>query len=218
MALEQFLALWCQGYNRPTVLILDEVDALTGDTLILLLRQLRGGYPNRPTLFPQSIILCGIRNIKDYRIHSSSEKTIITGGSAFNVKAKSLRMGDFSESEVYALLNEHTPETGQVFEADACTLIWKLTNGQPRLVNALAYEVCFEMPEGKNLNHSITPELILDAKERLIQNRVNHLDQLADKLQEPRVRRVIEPMLAGQMITDGTDDDRQYVAEGVAEW
>ncbi len=213
VALEQFLALWCQGYNRPTVLILDEVDALIGDTLISLLRQLRAGYPNRPTLFPQSIILCGVRDIKDYRIHSSSEKTIITGGSAFNVKAKSLRMGDFTESEVYALLNEHTQETGQVFEADACTLIWKLTNGQPWLVNALAYEVCFEMKKGRDRSLSITSEIIHQAKERLIDRKVTHLDQLADKLQEPRVRRVIEPMLAGSSLENMNPDDIQYVVD-----
>ncbi len=95
VALEQFLAFWCRQSSRPTVLILDEVDALIGDTLISLLRQLRSGYPNRPTRFPQSIILCGVRDIKDYRIHSSKENTVITGGSAFNVKAESLRMGDF---------------------------------------------------------------------------------------------------------------------------
>ena len=212
-ALEEFLTFWCLACKKPTVLMLDEADALIGDTLISLLRQLRAGYPKRPLQFPQSIILCGVRDIKDYRIHSSRENTIITGGSAFNVKAKSLRLGDFTEPEVFTLLNEHTQETGQIFEAESGRLVWELTNGQPWLVNALAYEVCFEMPEGKNPIHAITPQMILDAKEHLIQNRVTHLDQLADKLQEPRVRRVIEPMLAGQMITDGTDDDRQYVID-----
>ncbi len=213
VALEQFVSLWCQLSAQPTVLILDEVDALVGDTLISLLRQLRSGYPNRPTLFPQSIILCGIRDIRDYRIHSSKEKTIITGGSAFNVKAKSLRMGDFIETEVYALLQEHTKETGQIFEPDAMQTIWYLTQGQPWLVNALAYETCFEMKEGRGWTIPITRKMVLDAKENLIINRVTHLDQLSDKLQEPRVRRVVEPILAGGIITEGTDDDRQYVID-----
>jgi len=195
------------------VLILDEVDALIGDTLISLLRQLRSGYPARPVQFPQSIILCGVRDIKDYRIHSSLEKTIITGGSAFNVKAKSLRMGDFTENETLSLLNAHTIETGQVFEMEASCLVWKLTNGQPWLVNALAYEVCFEMKEGQDRSRSITAEMILEAKERLIRNQVTHLDQLADKLQEPRVRRVIEPMLAGLNLENMNPDDIQYVID-----
>jgi hypothetical protein len=41
-----------------------------------------------------------VRDLQDYRIHASSEKTIITGGSAFNIKAESLRLGDFNEAEV----------------------------------------------------------------------------------------------------------------------
>ncbi|MBI5593008.1 MAG: AAA-like domain-containing protein [Deltaproteobacteria bacterium] len=212
-ALEEFLTFWCATCTKPTVLMLDEVDALIGDTLISLLRQLRAGYPNRPVQFPQSVILCGVRDIRDYRIHSSREKTIITGGSAFNVKAKSLRMGDFTEPEVSTLLNEHTRETGQAFETEAEHLIWELTNGQPWLVNALAYEACFEMKEGKDRSHPITPEMILDAKERLIQNRVTHLDQLSDKLREPRVRRIVEPMLAGLNLDDMNPDDLQYVID-----
>ncbi|MCX5883498.1 MAG: ATP-binding protein, partial [Deltaproteobacteria bacterium] len=159
VALEQFLCSWCEQSKRPTVLMLDEVDALVGDTLISLLRQLRSGYPARPTQFPQSVILCGVRDIKDYRIHSSREKAIITGGSAFNIKAKSLRLDDFTEPEVITLLNEHTKETGQAFEPEASILIWKLTNGQPWLVNALAYEVCFELSEGKDRGRIITTDM-----------------------------------------------------------
>jgi hypothetical protein len=59
-------------------LLLDEVDALVGDTLISLLRQLRAGYPRRPAQFRQTVILCGVRDLQDYRIQSSSELTVIT--------------------------------------------------------------------------------------------------------------------------------------------
>ncbi|WP_222424016.1 AAA-like domain-containing protein, partial [Desulfamplus magnetovallimortis] len=47
----------------PAILLLDEVDALVGDTLISLLRQIRAGYTDRPSSFPQSIILCGVRDV-----------------------------------------------------------------------------------------------------------------------------------------------------------
>ena len=50
------------------VLLLDEVDALVGDTLISLLRQIRAGYAQRPNAFPQSIVLCGVRDVRDYRM------------------------------------------------------------------------------------------------------------------------------------------------------
>ena len=39
------------------------------------------------------MVLCGVRDVRDYRIHASSEKEVITGGSAFNIKARSLRLG-----------------------------------------------------------------------------------------------------------------------------
>jgi hypothetical protein len=94
------LTRWCAQSPLPLVLLLDEVDALVGDTLISLLRQLRAGYPQRPSQFPQTVILCGVRDLRDYRIHARSEAAVITGGSAFNIKAKSLRLGDFSKAEV----------------------------------------------------------------------------------------------------------------------
>ena len=103
-ALTEVLTRWAERNSKPIVLLIDEIDALVGDTLISVLRQLRAGYPKRPQFFPQSIVLCGVRDVRDYRIHSSRDKEIITGGSAFNIKAESLRMGDFDEDEVLAAL------------------------------------------------------------------------------------------------------------------
>ncbi len=212
--LERFLSDWCQQLDKPLVLLLDEVDALVGDTLISLLRQLRAGYPKRPSQFPQTVILCGVRDLRDYRIQSSSEKAPVTGGSAFNIKAKSLRLGDFTRDEMLALLSTHTTETGQVFTPPALDLVWTFTNGQPWLVNALAYEVTWEMRDGRDRTQPITETMIRDAKENLILRRVTHLDQLADKLREPRVRRVVEPMLRGDELESvATVEDIQYAVD-----
>jgi hypothetical protein len=79
------LSRFCQSSEQPVVLVLDEIDALVGDTLISVLRQIRAGYPQRPAQFPSSIILCGVRDVRDYRIHSGSGKEIITGGSAWYI-------------------------------------------------------------------------------------------------------------------------------------
>jgi hypothetical protein len=197
-AVGSFFSLVSERLDKPLVLMIDEVDSLIGDTLISLLRQIRSGYDTRPLHFPSSIILCGVRDLRDYRIHSERTGEIITGGSAFNIKAASLRLGNFSEDETRTLCLQHTDETGQVFEGEALTLIWELTRGQPWLVNALAYEVCFNLPAGRDRKHPVTPALVLEAKERLIRRRETHLDQLADKLREERVRGVIEPILAGE--------------------
>ena len=213
-ALGTFLTRWCQQSDKPLVLLLDEVDALIGDTLIALLRQLRAGYPTRPHAFPQSVLLCGVRDLQDYRIHSSREQSVITGGSAFNIKAKSLRLGDFSQPEVETLLAEHTQETGQIFTPAALALVWELTQGQPWLVNALAYETTWEMAAGRDRSQAIDAPQIQQAKENLILRRVTHLDQLADKLQEPRVRRVVESILVGVEQPEAIPpDDITYVRD-----
>lgn len=200
--------------NRPLVLLIDEIDALIGDTLISVLRQIRAGYDTRPHHFPSSIILCGVRDVRDYRIHSDKDKAMITGGSAFNIKAESLRLSNFTEEETRILLHNHTAETGQLFEDDAMRSIWYLSMGQPWLVNALAYEVCFKIEEGKDRSHHITQSLVMEAKNRLIQRRDTHLDQLVDKLQEERVRSVIEPILTGEIFEQGfKPDDIAYLVD-----
>ncbi|MBU0566549.1 AAA-like domain-containing protein [bacterium] len=214
-ALEEVLRRWAQASPKPLILLIDEIDALIGDTLISVLRQIRAGYPQRPALFPQSIVLCGVRDVRDYRIHSDRDKAIITGGSAFNIKAKSLRLGNFAQAEVKALYTQHTRETGQRFDPAALNLMWELTRGQPWLVNALAYETCFEMKTGRERSQPITAEMVIEAKENLISRRETHLDQLADKLEEERVRHVIEPILVGgEKITARLPkDDVQYVED-----
>ena len=211
-AVAMSLRAWAEKCDKPLVVMFDEVDSLVGDTLISFLRQIRSGYNQRPTSFPQSIMLCGIRDVRDYRIHASSEKEIITGGSAFNIKAESLRMGDFIKPEVYTLLEQHTLDTGQKFTSKAKACIWHLTCGQPWLVNALAYETCFKIEEGRDRSRAIDKDMVDRAKDNLIARRDTHLDQLADKLQEERVRRVISPMLQGRDL-DVRLDDIQYVED-----
>ena len=119
VALGEVLARWCEAGPNPLILLIDEIDALVGDSLLAVLRQLRAGYPRRPASFPHSVVLCGVRDVRDYRIRSSAENAVIAGGSAFNVKAKSLRLGDFSQDQTRALLAQHTAETGQAFTRNA---------------------------------------------------------------------------------------------------
>ena len=213
-ALSEILTRWAIQNPKPLVLLMDEIDALVGDTLISVLRQIRSGYDRRPSDFPQSIILCGVRDVRDYRIRSDREKSVVTGGSAFNIKAESLRMGNFTEAEVHRLIREHIDETGQNFEPEALSLIWAYSKGQPWLVNALAYETCFKMESGRDRTKPITGDMVVQAKENLILRRETHLDQLADKLGEDRVKRVILPLLTGEDYpTDIPTDDVQYARD-----
>ena len=207
--LRRVLSQWAQADPRPLVLLIDEIDALVGDSLLSVLRQLRSGYDLRPEAFPQSVILCGVRDVRDYRIHSRSQNEIIAGGSAFNIKATSLRLGDFSRGEVTSLLAQHTAETGQAFNPEALYRVWTQSQGQPWLVNALCDEAC----SGNKGDQPISENDIIEAQEQLILRRETHLDQLADKLQEDRVRRVIEPLLSGGDERDFSARDLEYVRD-----
>ena len=212
-ALRRALGRWARNDPRPLVLFIDEIDSLVGDTLISVLRQLRAGYDERPAAFPQSVILCGVRDVRDYRIRSDATQEVIAGGSAFNIKAESLRLGDFGEADVRALLGQHAAETGQAFTEGALAAVWRQTKGQPWLVNALAYQACHRNKAGRDRSRPVGEEAILEAQEELILSRQTHLHQLADKLEEPRVRRVIEPLLSGGAELEFTARDVEYVRD-----
>ena len=210
-----FLQRLSQALPKPLVLIIDEIDALVGDSLVSVLRQIRSGYESRPQAFPNSIILCGVRDVRDYRIQTSG-KDIVTGGSAFNIKSESLHLGNFTPEEVHALYMQHTEETGQRFDEACFPMIWQATEGQPWLVNALGYEVTMKMKENRDRQVVITPDMIERAIENIIYRRDTHIDILIDKLSEPRVKRVIEPILANSdEPVEGLvpSDDIQYVAD-----
>ncbi len=191
------LTRWQLENPKPLVLLLDEVDALVGDTLVSFLRQLRVGYDERPEAFPRSVVLCGLRQVRDYRTRLGDGKEVVAGGSPFNIRDESLRLGDFDRRETDALLAQHTADTGQEFRPEALTTVWEQTRGQPWLVNALAYQACFRAKAGLDRSRAITADDLLEAREALILRRDTHLDQLGDKLREERVRRVIEPLLSG---------------------
>ena len=217
-ALGDLLSNWCLADPTPLVLLVDEIDSLVGDTLLSVLRQLRAGYEQRPEGFPQSVVLCGVRDIRDYRIRSSTGE-VIAGGSPFNVAAKSLRMGDFTEAETRALMAQHTEETGQRFSATALDSVWTQTQGQPWLVNALCAGACFDNKAGRDRSRPIEVDDVYAAREELILSRRTHLDQLAHKLEEERVRRVVEPLLSdaeepGCEVSDiGFQRDVDYVRD-----
>ncbi len=81
-------------------------------------------------------------------------------------------------------------------------------------MNALAYEACFDNKAGRDRSRPITADDVQDAREQLISRRETHLDQLADKLQEERVRRVVEPLLSGAPSAEAVlADDIEYVRD-----
>jgi len=204
------LQSWAQASPKPLVLFIDEIDSLQNETLISVLRQLRDGYRNRPQNFPISVGLIGLRDVRDYKVASGGSDRLNTA-SPFNIKVRSLTLRDFNFTEVGELYQQHTDDTGQVFTPQAIETAFELTQGQPWLVNALAKEIVEEMVTDTRV--AITAEHINEAKEVLIRRQDTHLDSLTEKLREPRVKAIIEPILAGQALGDTPSDDRQYLLD-----
>jgi hypothetical protein len=204
------LGTWAEKCPRPLVLFIDEIDSLTGRSLLSVLRQLRLGHRYRPDRFPWSIGLAGMRDVRDYKIASGGSPNLGTS-SPFNIKVESLTLRNFDRDEVAELYDQHTADTGQRFDASAAEYAFELTQGQPWLVNALAREATLTLVRDRSL--PITRDVIDEARERLILRQDTHLDSLAERLREDRVQRVIEPILAGHDAPAVAPDDLRFVLD-----
>ncbi|MEA5489625.1 AAA family ATPase [Pseudanabaena sp. CCNP1317] len=205
-----FLAAWSQESSRPLAVFLDEIDALSDETLVSVLRQIRSGFPRRPQGFPQSVSLVGMRDVRDYKYASGGSDRLNTS-SPFNIKVRSFTLSNFTLEDVRNLYQQHTEATGQIFTTEAVDLAFHLTQGQPWLVNAIAKEIVEYIAKDPSI--PITAELVNQAKEVLIKRQDTHLDSLAERLREDRVRAVIQPILAGQELPDVPQDDIRYVLD-----
>ena len=204
---------YCEMLDKPLVLLFDEADCLSDNTLISFLRQLREGYNNRSaTPFVHSLALVGMRNIRDYKAQVRPESQSLGSASPFNIAAATLTLNNFTKEEITFLYQQHTEERGQVFEQDAIDLIYEQTQGQPWLVNAMAREVIMKMLQ-LDFSRPVTAALVEEAIQTIILRRDTHIDSLLERLKEERVRKVIEPMLYGESFFDILSDNYQYVVD-----
>jgi hypothetical protein len=179
---------------RPLVVLLDGVDGLVGEAMASLLTQLRQGYLDRSrTPFPASVVLVGLQPVRDH------------------VSAEVATLGAFTEAEIAELLGQHAAATGQRFEPEAARRIWELGQGHPWLTNALADQIVRRDVDAKDRGVAIGAAHVDAAREAIIRERRTHVDSLIARLHEPRVRRILAPMLAGARPTDLVDDDVSYL-------
>ena len=106
----------------------------------------------------------------------------------------------------------NTAATGEEFAPEAVEAVWEQTRGQPWLVNALGKELCFERQRLRLRDRAISVRDVFEAREALILRRDTHIDQLTDKLREPRVRRVVEPLIGGGDARH-SDKDLEYLRD-----
>ncbi len=206
-----FLYFWAKNSKKPLVLFFDEFDVLAGESLIAMLTQLRTGYTDRPKHFPQTICLVGVRDLRDYKIKTKQQEELGVLYSPFNIKAESLILPDFSLENIKNLYRQHTEETGQIFTDEAIEYAFTQTQGQPWLVNALAYQACFR--DVQDRSQPITLQVIEKAREALIKRYDTHMDALLDRLNEPRVLKIIDILLSSSDGPGFDPDDLQYVRD-----
>jgi hypothetical protein len=207
------LTLFCMLLDKPFVVLFDEVDCLSEGTLISFLRQLRDGYNNRSRqAFPHSVALVGMRNIRDYKAQVRPDSVTLGDASPFNIVAETYTLENFTKEEITQLYQQHTNESGQLFNDDVIELVYEQTQGQPWLVNAIAREVIVKILQS-DYTKPVSAELVHQAIQNIILNRPAHIDSLLERLKEDRVRKVITPMIIGEDFVDMESDDFLYAKD-----
>ena len=204
----------CLAAGKPLVVFFDEADCLVGNVLISFLRQLRDGYVNRDMMpFPKSIALVGMLDVRDYKAQIRPDGESLGQISPFNIISKDMLLRNFTADEVAALYSQHTEATGQKFEPGVLEKVMEFSGGQPWLVNALARE-CVEEIHGFRCGETVTVDDIETAKETIIRRRDTHVDSLMERLREPRVRRVVEPVIfGGERTVSSNSEDWRFVVD-----
>jgi hypothetical protein len=70
-----------------------------------------------------------MRNIRDYKAQVRPDNESPGSVSPFNIVAESLTLKNFTKEEIRQLYQQHTDETGQIFEEGAVELVWQQTQG-----------------------------------------------------------------------------------------
>ncbi|MDR2141258.1 MAG: AAA-like domain-containing protein [Deltaproteobacteria bacterium] len=208
----------CNNSDKDIILFFDEADCLSPDPLITFLRQIRLGYNNRSdenSKFPRTIALVGLRDIRDYLVHVRPEEESTGVASPFNIKQEALTLANFTQDEIGTLYRQHTEASGQIFEDSAIERAWYWSEGQPWLVNALAYRAIVTIFKN-DYSKTVTADIVEQAAKEVILSRPTHLDSVMERLKEPRVRRVIDSVIVGAVKWDTskmTAEDIQYVQD-----
>ena len=207
-AFGEALRTWREADPHPLVLLLDEVDVLAGRTVFSLLQQIDAGGALRPDPFPESIVLCGVRDPREWHAHREPRaEGIEPEEDLLPLEANALRLGNFSPEETSRLLAQHTEATGQRFGTEAAKVVQEHTDGQPWFVNALAEQACFRTRTAWNRYRAITADDILEAKDVLVRCRATPIERLYDTLSEERARRVFGPIITGSEAPEIVESD-----------
>jgi len=198
-ALFKILSQWCGTSDRPVVLMIDEVDSATNNTVFMdFLAQLRGYYMNRdikPTF--QSVILAGVYDIRNIR-HKLRPDEAHKNNSPWNIAADFLIDMSFSAGEIAGMLEDYECDhhTGMNIP-EISGLLYDYTSGYPFLVSRL----CKLMDEritvkGDSSKSTWTKTGFLDAVRILLTESNTLFDSLINKLEDyPDLEHMLRDLL-----------------------
>ena len=182
---------------KPLIVLFDEVDVMQGEAMISFLRQLRNGFASRGAgKFPVSVVLVGLRDLKDY-ISASKDGVAPNPGSPFNIKEDSVWIANFQKEDIARLFAQRTAENGQQIEQEALDYVYEQSKGQPWIVNSLFKRVTLRILDHES-TETVTQKHIEQARHDMILARETHLDALAVRLRENRIRDIIQLILTGE--------------------
>jgi hypothetical protein len=166
--------------------------------MVSFLRQLRGGFAIRGVgQFPTSIAMVGMRDLRDYLIRAKDGASV-RPGSPFNIKEDSATLGNFTKENVAALFAQRTAENGQQIAPEALDYVWEQSQGQPWIVNNLFKRATLRVLDATS-TETVTLAHIQEARQQMILARETHLDSLAVRIEDPRIRKIMDTLIAGEI-------------------
>ena len=221
LILDRTMHKWAeQVAPKPLIVLFDEADVLEGEPLISFLRQLRGGFAMRgPGMFPISVALVGMRDLRDY-ITAAKDGVAPNPGSPFNIKSDSVFISNFTKQDISALFEQRTEETGQVITDEALDYVYEQSWGQPWIVNSLFQRATMRVLKEDDYQ-TVTIDHIAAAREQMISARETHLDALSMRLRDQRIKRVIESIIIGDndpTINRSSPDVELAIDLGLIRW
>jgi hypothetical protein len=185
----------CETLDKDLVVFFHSADYLSLNPRMSFLSQIKAGYLERDNApFPRSIVLSGRWNPLFHEDKLMLDSKFVDLASPFHMATGNLTLADFTYSEVKELYSQHTEATGQVFQDAAIQRAFYLSEGQPMLVNSLAYQVVDKIL-AKDYSQTVTAAHIDQAADNLVKKRRDNIDTNMDRLQYSWAKRVIEPML-----------------------
>lgn len=187
------LSAFAQEAPRPLVIFLDGLDALSNEMRSSLVRQVRAGKPRRPRGFPWSI---GFASLRDLREMDSSQgpSSQSAPASSTGLDAELIALPPLSRADVAALFAGITERTGQEVLEGAVDRAYELSQGNPYLLSSLSLRIIDGLETRRG---PVTAVDVERARDLMLDRRGGLFDEIADRMQDPKLRSVLEQVAVG---------------------